>query len=44
LKKFQNGPLKPKKIENPGTIHKFYFDLGPERYFGRRNPIIASMG
>jgi len=40
LKKFQIGPLKPPKIENPGTIHKFYFDLGPKRYLGPRDPVI----
>ena len=27
-----------------GSIHKFYFDLGPKRYLGRRNPIIGRMG
>ena len=24
------------------TAHKFYFDLGPKRYLGPRDPIIGS--
>ena len=35
---------KNQKSENLSTIHKFYFDLGPKRYLGPRDPIIGSMG
>ena len=42
LKIFQNEPLKIEKKSS--TVRKFYFDLGPKRYLGRRDPIIVSMG
>ena len=31
-------------MKNQSTTHKFYFVLGPKRYFGPRDPIIGSMG
>ena len=39
----QNGPQETKHFENSDSSHKFYFDLGPQKYFGRRDPIIGSM-
>ena len=32
------------KFKNPSTTQKFYVDLGPKRYLGRRDPIIGSVG
>ena len=44
IKKIKKWTTKNQKFENPGTTCKFYFDLGPKRYFGPKDPIIGSMG
>ena len=38
IEKIPKWPLK--KIVNLSTTHEFHFDLGPKRYFDRRDPVI----
>ena len=42
IKKIKWTP-KNQKFENLSATHKFYFDLGPNRYLGPRDPIIESI-
>ena len=46
IEKIKNRTPKNQKFENLRKIHtrKLYFDLGPKRYLGRRDPFIESMG
>ena len=43
IEKIPKWTPKNRRYESLSTIHIFYFDLGPKRHLGLRDPIIGSM-